>query len=483
MSDDRRAAAPAKRDEIVYDPTNERVVCSVAVNADAKRRGVLVRTISDEEFLVPENAAIWRALRALVDRNLEYDPEVFRRLLADEGTPVPEDYLTAIEAMPAPANVQWHVETLRWDATRARCVRGSLRELVQSMRDPKASPDVVSAHARAVLRVVEGGGGRRYMRRGDELAHTYKTDVRKRRAAGNHFPFGHVELDEHMTEGAMPKRTGLVVGLSGSGKSTLAADLARTLAQGGRRPLYGAWEMTSESSLDVMAAQMSRVPIAKIVRGELDDTEARRVERCVDWLTENIVFMDNAFFGEDVRGRGTGRRSNDRSLDVIEGYIAESGCDVVIMDLWERALADLSYDGVTTALYRQQEMHARYNVYGLMVHQLRLKDIEGRADKRPTREGIKGTGAFVEVADQIFGVHRDAQFRAVTDDTIEVICLKQRKGESNWCVRYDWGKECGLITNGRTVPYDPGLEMEEQFGTIDTIPTKRGRGGRGRRGP
>lgn len=464
-----RAQAP-QREEITYDSTNERVVICAQI-ADRSKRRVLARSIAPDEMLVPEHSVMQRALRLMEEQNLEYDPAVFRRLVLDEGVPVDDGYIASIEAdAGVPENLDWHVATLRWDATRARVIRGPVPEMIKVLKDPKASPDSLSSSVRAVLRAVEGGGGRRFIRRGDELQRSYKAEIAARVAMGNFYPTGYPAVDAKLVEGIMPKRMGLVVGLPGSGKSTWTADLVVKLAQGGRRPLMGAWEMGSESIIDVMAASMARVSIEQVVQGELSPEEIALIGECVDWITTNIKFMDNAFFDEALRGKG--KPSNDRSLDLLEGYIAESGCDVIVMDLWERCLVDLSYDGITRALYRQQDMLARYNVYGLLVHQLKLKDVESRPDKRPTREAIKGTGAFVEVVDQIYGIHRDAQFKRVADDALEVICLKQRKGRAFWSVRFDWDGSMGLITGGDEVPYDPGLEASHEFGDVADVKIK-----------
>ncbi len=165
---------------------------------------------------------------------------------------------------------------------------------------------------------------------------------------------------------------------------------------------------------------------------------------------------------------------------MLEGYLAEAGCDAAIWDLWERSLVDLSYDGVTSALYRQQAMHAEYNVYGVIVHQLKLKDVERRVDKRPTRDAIKGTGAFVEVADQIYGIHREAQYKMVPDDSLEVLCLKQRKGTANWAIRFDWKGELALVAgDGVEVPFDPGIDSAPQFADIEDVQTSRSKRNRG----
>lgn len=468
-----RKPAPAQREEINYDSTNEKVVICAQI-ADRDIRKKLVRTIAPDEMLVPEHSAMQRALRLMEEHGLDYDGQVFRRLIADEGVPVDEGYISSFEASAGvPTNMEWHVETLRWDATRARVTRGPVPELIRVLKDPKASPDALTSSIRSLLRAVEGGAqGRRYARRAEELSRGYKADISARRISGNFYSMGYAAVDAKLIEGTMPKRTSLIVGLSSSGKSTFTMDMIQKLAEAGRRVLCGCWEMGAESTLDVMVAQRCRLPIEAVVQGTLSAEEMGAVNEAIDWLTSNIKFMDNAFFG--LASEAKGKPSNDRSLDLWEGYIAESGCDVVVADLWERCLVDLSYDGVTKALYRQQNMHERYNVHGVLVHQLKGKDVETRPDKRPTRESVKGTGAFVEVADLLFGVHREAQFkRGIADDAIELINLKQRKGRAFWSTRFDWDGSMGLITGGEEVPYDPGLESSREFGDVGEIRVKQ----------
>lgn len=481
-------AATAK--EHVYDAANEVLVlrAAVALATDDKQRfRALVHAIGAEEFLVAVHCSFWRCLRQIADAGLEYSPETLRQLVSGEASPPTEEYLVEVEttAYVAP-NLDWHLQTLRWDATRARVVQGSLPELVRDLSDPRVTVERAVSSARSVMRALEGGAGRRFIHRREELAGVYRRELATRRERGNFFPSGFSAVDDQLSEGFMPGNTAIVTGLSGCGKSTFAAALAISLAKLGRRPLVCAWEMGGISTLDIMVSMLTSIPLDVVIKGHYVDDDHRRLERASDWVNRKILFMENAFFGQIASGAASTekkpRRSNDRNLDILEGYIAESGCDEVIMDLWDRLLADQSPDAVTDALYRQQNMHREYGVHGTLLVQLKLKDVERRADKRPTRESIKGVGTFVEVADLIFGVHRDAQFKDVPDDALELICLKQRKGVANWAVRFPWIGECCQITGGgEAISYNPGLESSSEFGdvtdpaAIRTRPRKIGR--------
>ncbi len=474
----------ADRSEYVYDASNEMVVFRAAISNERARRFV-VRRLSASEFLAPGHGPIFSALHRFVDSNLAYDPEVMRRFVAEEGGDSDGSYLRELErTAKVPENLEWHVETLAWDATRARVLQGPVDQLIEDLKDPKADAERVVARARGIAKSLEARSGRRAIRRSEELHRSYVAELRARRVHRKTYPIGFSCMEEKFTEGTKPGRTSVWAGLSGSGKSTFLGEVLLRQARAGRRPLLCAWEMPPDSMLDVMAASVTNIPLLRIVQGDLDDEEEERVERATGWIASSVDFMDYPFGHRRATvGRDRPRReTNDDRLDLLEGYLAESGASFVAYDLWERLLCDLSYEGVTRALYRQQAMHQEYRVHGAIIHQLRGKDVERRADKRPTRDAIKGTGAFVEMADWILGIHRDAQFKAVPDNTIEIICLKQRKGVANWAFRFEWLPEVCRIRGGEEVSYDPGLDGAE-LDAIASVKTGKGKGkGRGRRG-
>lgn len=461
--------------EFIYDASNEVIVIQAA-KADAAKCKELVHRIAADEFLVPNHAPIWKALRGISDRNLGLTPEVARQFILQEGgTDETVSYFDSLGAKEI-ENLDYHLSTLQWDATRARVLKAGAPKLLAALQDPKVSQNEVMSFARSLTRSLEGGG-RRFMHRAPELYRNYKAEITARRVNRNIFPLGHHDFDRNLSEGFMPGRTTVTAGLSGAGKSTVWIAFALMLAKLGRRVLWCGWEMNAESVLDVAISHMTGIDLTAIVQGNLTDEDADRIDRASRWILSKVVFMGNPFYATEENAKP----SNARNLDVLEGYIAESGCEVAIYDLWERMLAYSKPDDVTRALYRMQAIHEEYGIHGVIVQQLHLKDVENRADKRPTRAAIKGVGSYVEVADLIFGIHREGQFKAVQDNTIETICLKQRKGKPNWAIRWKWDGATCFVGNPKEVPYDPGLENSSDIGDIGGIQTGKGKKRIGRR--
>jgi hypothetical protein len=125
-----------------------------------------------------------------------------------------------------------------------------------------------------------------------------------------------------------------------------------------------------------------------------------------------------------------------------------------------------------------QAMTDKLGIHSVLAAQQRLKDIEQRPDKRPTREGVKGSGAWTEVADNMIGVHRPAHWKRVEDNTLEAIVLKQRYGMWPLAVELDLDPTRGTISGGRSVPYDVmGGDADEATTFLRPKKAKRDRDG------
>ena len=235
-----------------------------------------------------------------------------------------------------------------------------------------------------------------------------------------------------------------------SGKSTFTCHLVLGMARQMRTILYGAWETQGGPTLELMACLALNWSRSRLQVGSLSEDELVKLEAAMRQIGKQVRFMKNPF-----RRTVGEKRSNEKNLDLVQNLIADSGCDVFVADLWARCLVSRRPEEEEEALFRQQAMLEEMRVHGVLVHQQRLKDLEGRPDRRPTREGVKGSGSYIEVADTVFGIHRPALFKKLDDTTLEAIILKQRKGKWPLAVEFDWDADFGSIDGGRSMDYDP----------------------------
>lgn len=376
-----------------------------------------------------------------------------------------------------PPNLRHHLQLLDWDRARVDAARGPLDRLLRALQDPQTAPDALRAMAVSLATSFDGWGARRHLLDPTELVRSHMEIVRGRMGRRQPYPYGVEGLDQdedgkwRFIPGAEPGLVTTITGLSGSGKSTVAAIIALGLISQGRRVLYGAWEMKGNVTLELMAAINLGLSRTKLRVGEIVEEEFEKLRDEMTRLSDKVRFMNMPF------GRTRGEKvSNDKNLDLLHGYIADSGCDVAIFDLWKRCLRYTDPDDEEQALIRQQAIFLETGVHGILVQQQRLKDVEQRKDKRPTREAIKGSGAWIEVPDTIIGVHRHGLWKSVDDDSVELIVLKQREGVWPQAVEFKWSGEYGRLSEGRTIAYDPN--PEDDF--LDKKQDVGAKGGKGR---
>ena len=465
-----------------HNPINEQVVIAAAL-VDPSSRKWLVTRLPPDAFFGKGHAAVWFHITELERRGLQFDPATAEQM---SGGAIDGRYLVRlVESRPAvPPNLKHHVASIEWDRTKIEAARGPVGSLLEALRDPTAEPERVRALSRHVVTTFSNGA-LQYLRDPDELVREMAADIDKRRMGIACFPYGIPGLDKYepthpvkpdkwrLTPGMAPGQMTVITGLSGGGKTTFTSAVAVAQANIGRRVLFGAWEQGSRSTLELMAVQSLGLSRSAFIEGIITNAERDAVIEEATRLGKNIRFFELPF--GRVRGK---RQLNDEHLDTIHAYIAESGADVFVADLWRRAVRQLDTDEEELALYRQQTILQETGCHGLLIHQQRLKDIETREDKRPTREGLKGSGAWIEVPDTILGVHRPALFKNIPDATIEVIVLKQRHGAWPLAVEFDWNPELGSIANGRSVEVQRPGDVE----AIDTmVETMKKPGGHGRR--
>lgn len=473
----RKARAEKKADEvrIPYDPVNESVVIAAALVDRGVRKKLVALFPVPDFFNAKGHAEIWEVVVEMQRLGLDYDPATVRSIA---GSKVDTDYLDQLvrDRPEVPPNLKHHVEGLRWDHVRVEAVRGPITALLELVRDPLSDPEKVKAIAVTVGTAFRTSAT--LVRDPVQLVREQSEAIEKRRRGEACFAYGvegldrytDGELDENgrdvagewrIKPGAAPGQFTLLTGMSGSGKTTLTTAIALHQADSGRRVTFGAWEQGDGMTLELCAIQSKGFSRSAFTTGDIDDATFDEHRREMERIAQRMRFF-NIPFGVK-RGE---KILNDRNIDLIHSYIEETAADVFVADLLRRAFRQFDPDEEEAALYRLQAIAQTTKCHIIAVHQLRLKDLENRSDKRPTREGIKGSAAWVEVPDTILATHRNALFKSVPNDTVEIICLKQRHGLWPWAVEFDWDGERGRISNGRGIDYARPGELGEVDGFL-----------------
>lgn len=464
---------------IPVDTINEQIVVAAAL-VDAQVRDQYVLKESPSLFSDVDHGLIWEGMRVVLQRGKGFD---LQQLHAEISGKVKIEYLQQLQARypKAPINMAQHMTRLHWDHARKQAAEDSVSDFLRALKDPTESPVTVQGMAERVLRSLQVQLDRNFMHNSKLVVAKQKEQLRLRRIGTACYPYGIKEIDfypdgrHRMIPGADPGGITLITGASGAAKSVMAGKFGLQQARMGRKVLLGAWEMGAGNMLEMMAAQSYTTPMPdgsapagglnkilgsryNISTGTLREVELTEFAERMEAIAEWVRFFDPPFHNDPGK-----QFTNEQSLAELYRMVADSGCEVVIYDLWERCIPDGSPGPERRALFTQQQIHKRTNTHGMLVCQQKIKEIERTADKRPTRESILGSSAWVEIADTIFGIYRAATARAIPDDTIEVLVLKQRFGKWPQALQFTWDGDLMTLSNGRDVEFEFKTKADKEL--------------------
>lgn len=444
---------------VPHDAMNEQVVIACALVSPEQRRR-LVRAFLPEHFFGKGHSKIWAAISEFERQGLHYDPATVHALSGDD---VDTNYLDAlIQQRPeVPPNLAFHVAAVSVDIMRMGLVKssGPLPELLTALQDPSTDIEQLDKLCRQIGGAFRGGGQLKYLRDSDAVfanAITRKRDRRERFKNGLvGYPYGLPGFDmlengrPRLVPGMAPKQMTLVVGESGSGKTTVTNQVVLARANAGKRVLHGAWEQDGEENLEMLAAYSLKIPRTRYWIGDISDLDDEIHTREMDRLRPLITFFELPF--DRTRNRKT-KILNETNLDVIHEHVERSRCDLAIFDLFAKALVETKPDDEKRALDRMLGIAKETDTHLMLLHHLNKADMKDRADRRPTREAIKGSTAWVDAFDTILGLYIPDKWKpGVESNTLEIHILKQRYGVWPIAVEFDYDSPTGVITNGRSL--------------------------------
>jgi len=274
---------------------------------------------------------------------------------------------------------------------------------------------------------------------------------------------GYDSLDEILTDGFRKGHVTVVAGRPRAGKSMFVADMVRRQLEKEVKPriLVGAFEGGKDSFADLIVSSATKIEIEDLVKfpESLTDGARKRIKRVVKKMLgtdDRLTVIGNPFvaLGENW--------NNATAIAKVEEILAEGSYDLAVFDLWERCLTVLDPQRIAAALIKMQVLAATYRTHVIIVQQLgrRVEDRTKIKSRRPSLVDLKNSGAYEEIANNVFLVHREKIYkRFVRDDLIEVIVAKQKRGQDGVAMVADFVPEICRLVNDRIVA------IEELFST------------------
>ena len=270
------------------------------------------------------------------------------------------------------------------------------------------------------------------------------------RIKGFYIGTGYEEIDKYLTYGFAPGQISVICGRPRSGKSAFKCNLIRNQCSKGYSILNVTPEMGFDSEMDRFTALESGLSImelgrirewAKVEDGKIIPEHPEKI-KIIKETTEQIQKW-KLYFRSGVVNLATIRS------DIIR-ILQHDRLDIVYIDLFDR-IAEVRSEirnkpqQITKCIGYLDNLAKIYNVHMCLLVQLR-RDVEKRADKRPTLADLKESGSFEEEAWTIFSTYREALYNNVLQDNkIEISILKQRQGPAK-SIELNWDSETLLIS-------------------------------------
>lgn len=444
-----------------YSPKHEQIVLGTCLRHENVLHKLAKR--NDVVFSVNDHKIIWAGLQVLVERKLKYTPGTLETILPIEGWQG-RSYLEKLTRMAEIENVDYHLDRMRWDQIRLSLYSEDVAELVNLCKDSRAKSTDARRLAKTIHDKLSSVQAEDPLVNNKQLVAKVQATHRARRVAGSTFrPSGFQAIDANLVEGFADHRLSVIAATPSTGKTTFMLNIAKEQAlKHGVKVGILAWEGGMQAALDTMVSSGLKIKHERLIKFArvIKDEEQQNI----DDFVSNLLQDDKILFLKPPPNntmKGSPWDVNNRVLDWTEEQFTRwVDRHVIYWDLFLKKLPARSPEHVSVALDRVAGMidseEGSVNAHICLLHQINLKILEERSDKRPTRDVLKGSGSWVETPDLVIALYRPALYEpGVADNILDVTCLKQRRGPWPWRVEMDWDGSIVCVSGGRSAPMNP----------------------------
>ncbi len=244
-------------------------------------------------------------------------------------------------------------------------------------------------------------------------------------------PTGYAKLDDY-TSGWQRSDLVIIAGRPAMGKTSFALSLAKNIAVDYDTPIaFFSLEMNNVQLVNRLISNVCEIEGKKILNGQLDDEEWKRLDKNVRKLQAAPIYIDDTPGMSIFELRTKARR-----------LVREKGVQVIMIDYLQLMNANGSRFGsrqeeVSTISRSLKGLAKELDIPVLALSQLN-RTVEGREGidgKRPQLSDLRESGAIEQDADMVLFVHRPEYYRIFTDEKgndlhgkAQIIIAKHRKG-------------------------------------------------------
>lgn len=403
-----------------------------------------------QDLLVPEDFAradhrlIFQAIVELDAQNTPADAVTVANHLSQAGHLEAAGgvaYLAKlVEDTPSAANVRSYAKIVKGFALRRLLARAS-QEIYELASDPREVDEVLSEAQEVVMRV----GKERpdegpvtigkllppWMDRLDKMFHV------EHEISG--VPTGFGDLDRKIN-GLQRGSLIVIAGRPSMGKSALSFNILNNITNFRRLPgLAFSMEMSGNEIVTRVVAQTGKVPLDRLMSGNLDDDHWPKINNVTQQLTTTKMVLDDSPSLSLAQIRARARRAQQQygqlGVIVIDYLQLLAGSDEYGRRNDNRAqqLSD-----ITRGL---KALAKELDVPVVALSQLN-RDVDKREDRRPRMSDLRESGSIEQDADVILFVYRDVVYNPDTKHkkVAEIIIGKQRNGPIGTVLLYYFGE-------------------------------------------
>lgn len=392
--------------DIAYDAYKDAevgVLGSILVDADFCLNDILL-AVTEEDFLTNDAKAIWKAIVALHDENIDVDPYTVK-------SRAPATYSDLVEQLiavtPTSANYEAYVAELKRHSKldKAKTIATSI---VQDAMRGASSIDEMREQAEELLTVLENT----YAIKTDYSAH----EMMKHFFDNAHKPkkyvdFGMQALNKNML--CAPGSYVLIGATPSTGKTALSVQFMLEMAKKGTRVLFFSYEMTQEDIAEKMISYEARIPYDNIQRSNYTNDEEYRYGVTTHQLY-NLPF-------EVVEAGGM-------KIEDIRAKIIKYNAEVVFIDYIQQIVHKneklTEFQRITEISRSIQQICKKYKVVVIALSQFaRL------GGNKPTMSSFRSSGQLEQDADIAILFYRPEEVQEGEKDVDRVFEIaKNRKG-------------------------------------------------------